>query len=76
MPANPENVEDRIVLSDDYQDKKIVLEIYTNSSLAVQRGGEVLGDRVWFDGKEKQALFKALADHLGEIEDVTVEVSK
>ena len=76
MPADPSNVEDRIVLSGDYQDEKIVLEIYSNSSLAVQRGDEVSGDRVWFDGKEKQNLHNALADHLGEVEDVTVEISK
>lgn len=76
MPANPANVENRVVLSGDYQDDKITLEIYNNSSLAVERGTGNPGQRVWFDGKEKQALFEALADHLGEVEDVTVELSK
>lgn len=76
MPPNPENVEDEIVLSDDYQDDKIVLTIYSNSSLAVKRDTGNPGERVWFDGLEKRALYEALADHLGEIEDVTVEISK
>lgn len=77
MPPDPSNVEERLVLSEDYQDEKVWIEFYTNSSVAIGRGeDEVSQDRVWLDGLEKQAVFDALANHLGEVEEVTVEVTK
>lgn len=62
MPANPNNIEDRIELSGDYHDDKARIEFYTNSAMALERGQE--GDeeysRVWLDSAEKRALFEAM----------------
>jgi len=77
MPPHPDNVEERLVISDDYQDDKVWIEFYTNTSVAIGRGEEgPAQDRVWLDGKEKHGIFDALANHLGEVEEVTVEITK
>lgn len=63
-PANPENIERRVVLSEDYHDKKVTIDFYTNSAIAIYRGEEDNPDtdRVWLDNLEKHALFEALSE--------------
>lgn len=77
MPANPQNVKKRVVISDGYQNEQAYIEFYTNSCMAIARGkdGEDL-DRVWLDNLEKQTLHEELNEHLGDIESVTVELNK
>jgi hypothetical protein len=76
MPPNPNNVDEHVVLSEDYHDEKSFVDFYTNSAMAIGRDREDPEEGVWLDSLEKRALFEALADQLGEIEDVTVKVDK
>ena len=63
MPANPSNIKDRVVLSEDYHDEKVTVDFYTNSAVAIYRGDEDdPSGRVWLDNLEKQALKDALED--------------
>lgn len=76
MPPNPNNVDEHIELSEDYQDEPAFVDFYTNSAMAIGRDREDPEEGVWLDSIEKRALFEALAAQLGEIEDVTVKVEK
>jgi len=74
MPANPNNVNSRDVLSDDYHDDKIHVDFYTNSCMRIYRAdpdttcpdddAEIKGTSVWLDGLEKQALLERLKEEL------------
>jgi len=59
MPANPNHIRRREVISEDYHDKKVVVEFYTNNALRIYRG-EDRDDGVWLDNLEKQALAELL----------------
>ena len=69
MPANPDHVGRREVLSEDYHDKKARIDFYTNSAIAIYRGGEDEamgnGGRVWLDNLEKRELLKVLQSEIG-----------
>ena len=73
MPANPEHVGRREVLSEDYHGKKARIDFHTNSAIAIYRGGEdeamENGDRVWLDNLEKRELLKVLQSEIGGNED-------
>lgn len=62
MPADPANIDRIVVLSDGYHDQPARIEFYTNSAIAIQRGSEINGDRVWLDRLETQALRAALQE--------------
>ena len=70
MPANPENVGRREVLSEDYHEDKVTIDCYTNNAIAIYRGDEdKLGSskrRVWLDSNEKRALYEVLKEELEE----------
>lgn len=63
MPANPEHIEKREVLSEDYHDEKVTIDFYTNSAIAIYRGDEDDPEnRVWLDNLEKRELLAVLSD--------------
>ena len=65
MPANPENIGRREVLSEDYHDEKITIDFYTNSAIAIYRGDEDNPEgRVWLDNLEKRELLKILKEEV------------
>ena len=65
MPANPENIARREVLSDDYHDEKVTIDFYTNSAIAIYRGDEDGREgRVWLDNLEKRELLKILKEEV------------
>ena len=74
MPANPENIKRREVLSDDYADEKIFLDFYTNSAIRIYRAdpeatspdddADMKGTSVWLDNLEKRELLKILREEL------------
>jgi len=68
MPAPPENIQRREVLSDDYHDEKVTIDFYTNSAIAIYRGDEDEamggGNRVWLDNLEKRELLKVLKEEV------------
>jgi len=76
MPPNPNNVDEHIVLSEDYRDTTAFVDFYTNSAMAIGRDRDDPEEGVWLDYLEKRALFEALAEQLGEVEEVTVTVKK
>lgn len=76
MPPNPNNVDEHIVLSDDYQGTNAFVDFYTNSAMAIGRDRDDPEEGVWLDNLEKRALFEALAEQLGKVEEVTVTVEK
>lgn len=67
-PANPENIGRREVLSESYHDKKVTIDFYTNSAIAIYRGDEYdpETERVWLDNLEKRALYEVLEAELCE----------
>jgi hypothetical protein len=74
MPANPDNVDRRVVLSDDYADEKVFIDFYTNSAIRVYRAdpdaaypdddADAKGQTVWLDNLEKRALRDVLTEEL------------
>ena len=65
MPANSKNVKRREVLSGDYADEKVTIDLYTNSAIAIYRGDEDNPEgRVWLDNLEKRELLKVLKEEL------------
>lgn len=67
MPANPEHIQRREVLSEDYHDTKVTIDFYTNSVIAIYRGDEDNpAGRVWMDNLEKRELLRVLQDELQE----------
>jgi len=70
MPANPDHIKRREVLSDDYQEEKVHIDFYTNSAVHIYRAdpdshapdddGIDKGRAVWLDNLEKRELLKAL----------------
>jgi len=70
MPANPENVGRREVLSEDYHEDKVTIDCYTNNAIAIYRGDEETSEwnngRVWLDSNEKRALYEVLKEELEE----------
>jgi hypothetical protein len=65
MPANPEHVGRREVLSEDYHDEKARIDFYTNSAIAIYRGDQNEPKRVWLDNLEKRELLKVLQSEIG-----------
>lgn len=65
MPANPDHIQRREVLSEDYHDEKVTIDFYTNSAIAIYRGDEDDPEgRVWMDNLEKRGLLAVLHDEL------------
>jgi len=74
MPANPEHVKRREVLSDDYHDDKVHIDFYTNSAVRIYRAdpeasspdddGMAKGATVWLDNLEKRELLKILKEEV------------
>lgn len=74
MPANPENIRRREVLSEDYHDEKVHIDFYTNSTIRIYRAdpdasspdddAEAKGATVWLDNLEKRELLKILKEEV------------
>ena len=65
MPANPKNIKRREVISDEYADEKVTVEFYTNSAVAIYRGGpDEQENRVWLDNLEKRELLKVFKEEI------------
>ena len=74
MPANPNNVKRREVLSEDYHDEKVHIDFYTNSCIRIYRGdddkvcpdddAEMRGTTVWLDNLEKRELLEVLKEEV------------
>jgi len=65
MPANPDHIKRRKVLSEDYQDEKITIDCYTNSAIRIYRGDEDEPEKnVWLDNLEKRELLKVLKEEV------------
>lgn len=65
MPANPNNIKRRVVLSDDYQDEKVTIDFYTNSTIRIYRGDEDDDENnIWLDNLEKRALSEAMSEEV------------
>jgi hypothetical protein len=65
MPPNPEHVKRRVELSDDYHDETAVVDFYTNSAIAIRRGGvDEQDNRVWLDNLEKRELLKVMKEEI------------
>lgn len=79
MPPNPDNIEDRFILSGDYQGRPARIEFYTNGAMAITRGqrGDSGFSEVWLDNLEKQALFEVMKGHydVDETKEVTLRVT-
>jgi len=65
MPANPNHIRRREVISEQYHGEKVTVDFYTNSAVAIYRGHQDNPNRVWLDNLEKQALRELLNDELG-----------
>ena len=76
MPANPDNVERRVVISEEYQDLKVHVDVYSNSAIRVYRAdpnasspdddGIKHGSSVWLDNIEKRELLTVLEEEINE----------
>ena len=67
MPANPNNIARRVVLSEDYASEKVTIDFYTNSCIAIYRGDEDDPEgRVWMDNLEKRELCRTLSEEVGD----------
>ena len=70
MPVNPDHIKRREVLSDDYQEEKVHIDFYTNSTIRIYRADPDAncpdddairkGKAVALDNLEKRELIKAL----------------
>lgn len=70
MPVNPEDLEDRKILSGDYHEEKVFIDFYTNNTIRIYRAdpeavspdddAAMKGQEVWLDNLEKQELQEAL----------------
>jgi hypothetical protein len=67
MPAPPEHKRRTDVLSEEYHDRKVTIDFYTNSAIRIYRGDEDDDEQnVWLDNLEKRELLRVLNDELGE----------
>jgi len=74
MPANPNNIARREVLSEDYHDEKLFIDFYTNSCIRIYRADEDArspdddavgkGQTVFIDNLEKRELLKILKEEV------------
>jgi hypothetical protein len=74
MPATSDNIDERVVVSDDYQDEKIHVDFYSNSCIRIYRAdpdadcpdddGQMRGKSVWLDNLEKRELLRVLKEVL------------
>jgi hypothetical protein len=70
MPANPDHIKRREVLSDDYQEEKVHIDFYSNNTIRIYRADPDShapdddaidkGQAVWLDNLEKRELLKVL----------------
>jgi len=65
MPANPDHIQRREVISEDYHDEKVTVDFYTNSAVRIYRGDEDDPEKnVWLDNLEKRVLVGLLNDEV------------
>jgi len=74
MPANPDHIKRREVLSDDYADEKVHIDFYSNSAVRIYRADPDAncpdddamrkGQTVWIDNLEKRELLKVLKEEI------------
>lgn len=65
MPANPDNISRREVISEEYHDEKVTIDFYTNSAIRIYRGDEDDPENnVWLDNLEKRELLKILKEEV------------